>query len=100
MRVWAAMLCCGPGDEVTAGTVNCDGVLTVQATAAGDATALADIVRLVETAQSRAAPVQRLADAVAGKFAYGVMATSAATFCFWSILGPRIFPQARPAPRD
>lgn len=82
------------GDEVTAGTVNCDGALTVRATASGDATVLADIVRLVETAQARAAPVQRLADSVAGKFAYGVMGASVATFCFWSILGPRVFPQA------
>ncbi len=52
------------GDSVTAGTVNCDGVLTVQAERAGGDTAMADIVRAVEAAQSRAAPVQRLADQV------------------------------------
>ena len=43
--------------------------------------------RLVAEAQSREAPVQRLADWVAGKFCYTVMAASAATFAFWSTLG-------------
>ena len=81
------------GDAVTAGTVNCDGSLVVRATAAGDATILADIVRLVETAQARAAPVQRLADAVAGRFTYGVIGASAATFCFWTFFGQQLFPQ-------
>lgn len=46
--------------------------------------------------QARTAPAQRLADQVAGKFTYGVMATAAATFLFWSGIGTRIFPQVRP----
>lgn len=50
--------------------------------------------RLVADAQSREAPVQRLADVVAGKFCYGVMAASAATFGFWSLAGADLFPQA------
>ncbi|KAL0041395.1 hypothetical protein WJX79_002096 [Trebouxia sp. C0005] len=79
--------------SVTAGTVNCDGKLTVRALRSGNATAIADIPRLVETAQARTAPVQRLADAVAGRFAYAVMGVSAATFAFWATLGTRIFPQ-------
>lgn len=45
--------------------------------------------------QARTAPIQRLADAVAGKFAYGVMGLSAATFVFWSTVGTRMFPQVR-----
>lgn len=45
------------------------------------------IGRLVAAAQAREAPVQRVADAVAGKFCYGVMAASAATFTFWQTLG-------------
>lgn len=45
--------------------------------------------------QARTAPIQRVADAVAGKFAYGVMGISLATFLFWSTAGTRIFPQAR-----
>lgn len=52
------------------------------------------IARLVSEAQSREAPVQRLADAVAGRFCYGVMAASAATFAFWSTLGVSMFPDA------
>jgi hypothetical protein len=43
--------------------------------------------------QARAAPVQRLADAVAGKFTYGVLTAAAVTFAFWAGLGPRLFPQ-------
>jgi Cu+-exporting ATPase len=82
----------GEGDSVTAGTVNYDGRLVVKATASGGDTAVADIVRLVEAAQARAAPIQRLADTVAGKFTYGVMAAAAATFTFWATVGPRLFP--------
>jgi cation transport ATPase len=44
---------------------------------------------MVVEAQSREAPVQRLADKVAGWFCYGVMGASAATFGFWSVLGNR-----------
>jgi P-type Cu+ transporter len=66
--------------------------MTVTCTAAGDATGIADIVRAVEGAQSRTAPVQRLADAVSGKFAFAVMGLSAATFAFWATVGIRIFP--------
>lgn len=50
--------------------------------------------RLVADAQAREAPVQRLADVVAGRFCYGVMAASAATFGFWSLAGANWFPQA------
>ncbi|GLI68631.1 hypothetical protein VaNZ11_013109 [Volvox africanus] len=81
------------GDKVTAGTVNCDGALTVRAEHSGQQTVIADIVRMVEVAQARTAPIQRLADTVAGKFAYGVMGLSAATFAFWAAVGTRVFPQ-------
>ena len=83
------------GAHVTAGTVNCEGRLTLRVEAAGAATAVAEIVRSVEEAQARAAPVQRLADRVAGRFAVGVMAASAATFAFWAFAAPRVLPQAR-----
>jgi Cu2+-exporting ATPase len=81
------------GSKVTAGTLNCDGSLLVAAQASGQDTVIADVVRLVEAAQARTAPIQRLADSVAGRFAYGVMALSAATFAFWSTAGARLFPQ-------
>src|SRR5918994_2288747 len=58
----------GPGDEVTGATVNLEGRLVVRATRVGADTALAQIVRLVEAAQGSKAPVQRLADRVAGVF--------------------------------
>lgn len=77
---------------MTAGTLNCDGSLLVSAEASGQDTVIADIVRLVESAQARTAPIQRLADTVAGKFAYGVMGISAATFAFWSTIGAKAFP--------
>jgi Cu2+-exporting ATPase len=83
------------GSAVAAGAVNCEGRLVVRAERCGGATALADIVAAVEAAQARAAPVQRLADEVAGRFAVGVLALSAATFAFWALAGPRLFPQVR-----
>eukprot|EP00976_Prorocentrum_cordatum_P083985 1185463-Prorocentrum_minimum.AAC.1 len=42
--------------------------------------------------QARTAPVQRLADQVAGTFVYSVMGASAATFAFWRLAGPKLFP--------
>lgn len=56
----------GAGSEVTAGTLNCDGTLRVEVRSAGQATFMADLARAVEAAQGRAAPVHRVADAVAG----------------------------------
>lgn len=73
--------------QVTAGTVNYEGPITIRATSTGTDSTLAGIGRLVADAQAREAPVQRLADAVAGKFCYSVMAASAATFAFWSLAG-------------
>ena len=73
--------------------MNCEGRITVRAERCGGATAVADIVRAVEAAQARAAPVQRLADIVAGRFAVGVLALSAATFGFWALAAPRLMPQ-------
>ena len=73
--------------QVTAGTVNYEGPISIKATSTGAQSTLAGIGRLVAEAQAREAPVQRLADAVAGKFCYSVMAASALTFGFWSLAG-------------
>lgn len=81
-----------PGAEVAAGSINLNGTLTVEVRRPGGETAMGDIVRLVEEAQNREAPVQRLADKVAGHFSYGVMALSAATFVFWNLYGANILP--------
>ncbi|MCO5560472.1 hypothetical protein L7F22_014087 [Adiantum nelumboides] len=84
------------GDNVGAGTVNYNGSLLVEGLRPGGDTVIGDVVRMVEEAQTRQAPVQRLADMVAGKFCYGVMALSGATFAFWSTLGAQLFPSVVP----
>ena len=76
----------GPGDEVAAATVNRQGVLTVRATAVGADTALARIVALVAEAQGSKAPVQRLADRVAGVFVPFVLVLALLTFAGWAVL--------------
>jgi P-type Cu+ transporter len=77
----------GPGDEVAGATVNLEGRLVVRATRVGADTALAQIVRLVEAAQGSKAPVQRLADRVAGVFVPAVLAVAAATLVGWLATG-------------
>lgn len=81
-----------PGDLVAAGTLNQSGVLTIKATRTGAETTLAQIVALVEQAQTRKAPVQQLADTVAGYFTYGVLALASLTFVFWYGIGTKIWP--------
>jgi cation-transporting ATPase V/Cu+-exporting ATPase len=71
------------GDEVAGATVNLDGVLVIEATRVGSDTALAQIVRLVAEAQGSKAPIQRLADRVAGIFVPVVMAIAALTAIGW-----------------
>ncbi len=75
------------GDTVTGGTVNGEGVLEMQATAVGEATVLAGIIRMVETAQSSKAPVQRLADTIAAYFVPTVAAIALVTFGGWLLAG-------------
>lgn len=81
-----------PGDTVTAGTLNQSGAIAIQATRTGKDTTLAQIVVLVEAAQTRKAPVQKLADTVAGYFTYGVLTASVFTFGFWYFFGTHIWP--------
>jgi Cu2+-exporting ATPase len=90
-----ALLIACAGQAVTAGAVNQGGRLVVIAERCGNATAVSDIVRSVEAAQARNAPLQRLADQVAGKFAIAVLSLSAATFAFWAVAAPRMLPQVR-----
>jgi Cu+-exporting ATPase len=77
----------GPGDAVTGATVNAGGRLVVRATRVGADTALAQIARLVTAAQSGKAPVQRLADRVAGVFVPLVIVLAVATLGFWLAAG-------------
>lgn len=78
-------------NTVKAGTVNLTGVITLKATQVGKDTTLAKIIASVETAQTRKAPVQKLADQVAGYFAYGVMTVAMLTFLFWYFIGTTVW---------
>jgi P-type Cu+ transporter len=72
-----------PGSEVAGATVNAGGRLVVRATKVGADTALAQIARLVEDAQTGKAAVQRLADRISGVFVPVVIALAVATLAFW-----------------
>ena len=72
-----------PGDEVIGATINKTGSFQFRATRVGKDTALAQIVKLVQQAQGSKAPIQRLADRVAGWFVPAVIAIAIATFVIW-----------------
>ena len=74
-----------PGSTVIGATVNQHGRLEIEVTRVGDATALAQIVRLVEDAQATKAPVQRLADRVSAVFVPAVLVIAAVVFAAWMI---------------
>ncbi len=71
------------GDRVLGATVNGDGALRVRATGVGEATFLAQVVRLVQEAQASKVPIQALADRVTRVFVPGVLALALATFAAW-----------------
>ncbi|KAI3994988.1 hypothetical protein MKX01_019802 [Papaver californicum] len=80
------------GLTVSAGTVNWEGPLKIVTTTTGSMSTISKIVRMVEEAQGSAAPIQRIADSIAGPFVYSIMTLSAATFAFWYSIGTDIFP--------
>ncbi len=75
------------GDEVIGGTLNKTGAFRFRATRVGKDTALAQIIKLVEDAQTSKAPIQRLADKVAGHFILGVHILALLVFLFWFFIG-------------
>lgn len=81
-----------PGDRVTGGTINNEGLLRIEATAIGRDTALARIIGLVQEAQGSKAPVQALADRVAAIFVPSVMGISLFTFILWWMIGGEFVP--------
>ena len=76
-----------PGDTVIGATINKSGYLQFRATKVGADTALAQIIELVENAQTSKAPIQRIADVVAGNFILAVHIIALASFFFWFFIG-------------
>ncbi|MGL4397578.1 MAG: heavy metal translocating P-type ATPase [Hyphomicrobium sp.] len=78
----------GAGQNVIGGTINQAGGFLMRADKVGRDTMLAEIVHLVSTAQRSRAPIQRLADVVAGWFVPAVIAVALAAFGAWWLFGP------------
>ena len=76
------------GDTVIAGTINQTGAIAMRADKVGSDTMLARIVQMVADAQRSRAPIQRLADQVAGWFVPAVIAVAALAFIVWATFGP------------
>jgi Cu+-exporting ATPase len=77
-----------PGDRVVGATVNGTGALIIEADRVGADTMLAQIVQMVSQAQRSRAPIQKLADVVAGFFVPVVVIIAVVTFLVWAFLGP------------
>ncbi|MBF2055383.1 MAG: copper-translocating P-type ATPase [Candidatus Sericytochromatia bacterium] len=77
----------GPGDSLSAGTLNLDGYLEAKVTAIGAETRLARIIRMVASAQAAKAPVQRLVDQISAIFVPVVVALALLTFGGWWLMG-------------
>ncbi len=73
------------GDQVTGGSVNAEGLLTVRTTAVGAESTLARIVRMVESAQAHKAPIQRLVDQVSAVFVPTVIGIGLVTLLAWGL---------------
>jgi len=80
------------GTELAAGSLNLEAPLVLEVLRSGADSAIARIVHMVEQAQARQAPIQRLADRVAGRFALVVLALALGTFLFWWLWGTRLWP--------
>ncbi len=77
-----------PGDKVIGGTINGTGSLVIRADKVGSDTVLSRIVAMVAEAQRSRAPIQRMADTVAGYFVPAVLAVAVAAFIGWAVWGP------------
>jgi Cu+-exporting ATPase len=76
------------GDKVFGATLNTNGALVMRSERVGSATVLAQIVQLVAQAQRSRAPMQRMADTVAGVFVLMVVGVAVLTFLLWGLFGP------------
>ena len=77
-----------PGDSVTGATINGTGSLIMEAKRVGSDTMLSQIVEMVASAQRSRAPIQKLADSVAGLFVPAVIGVAVLAFISWSVWGP------------
>jgi len=75
----------GPGDRVTGGAINGEGLLLVRTTAVGGASMLSQIVQLVESAQAKKAPIQQMVDQVSAVFVPAVFAAALLTLLGWGL---------------
>jgi Cu+-exporting ATPase len=78
-----------PGDKLIGATMNTSGALVMRSEHVGSATVLAQIVQMVAQAQRSRAPMQRMADVVAGYFVVTVVAIALLTFFGWGFFGPQ-----------
>ena len=76
------------GDKLIGATLNTSGALVMRSEHVGSATVLAQIVQMVALAQRSRAPMQRMADQVAGYFVVGVVGIALLTFLGWGLFGP------------
>ena len=76
------------GDKLIGATMNTSGALVMQSEHVGSTTVLSQIVQMVANAQRSKAPMQRMADVVAGKFVVVVVLIALATFLVWGLFGP------------
>ena len=77
------------GDKLIGATMNTSGALVMRSEHVGSATVLAQIVQMVAMAQRSRAPMQRMADTVAGVFVVGVVGVALLTFFGWGLFGPK-----------
>lgn len=77
------------GDKVIGATLNIGGALVIRSERIGSETVLSQIVQMVAQAQRSKAPMQRIADGVAGYFVLAVVAVAVATFFVWGVFGPQ-----------
>ena len=77
-----------PGDKLIGATLNTSGALVMRSERVGAQTMLSQIVQMVAQAQRSKAPMQRMADQVAGWFVMAVVAIAVATFFAWGVFGP------------
>ncbi|MBM4342731.1 MAG: heavy metal translocating P-type ATPase [Deltaproteobacteria bacterium] len=80
----------GPGDLVFAGTTNLGARLVVRATAAGETTRMGQLLRAVDEALVRKAPIVALADAIVGRFVFAVLGLATLTAALWLAIDPSL----------